>query len=281
LQQVLASYLPSDSIHLNYRCLGFEQHDHGVSVYFDNGEKVAAECLIGADGIHSAIRQALIGNGKPRYLGSMSWRAVIHGRQDILDLGELGFVKGDQEFMFLLNVGKGDLAWLYRKWLPDYPLSQNADEAKSWLIEQLTHWGESLQSVVEATPAEQMMENPIYDCLPVQSWSHERVTLLGDAAHAMAPALAQGSNTAFEDAYELALCLSQASSIQQALANYEKRRIPRTQLIQNCSALGEKRYYATEQEQEEIPQQMQKQSSMSREEFQKWVWNYKPSYQLN
>lgn len=281
LQQVLASYLPSDSIHLNYRCLGFEQDEDGVSIYFENSEKVSADCLIGADGIHSVIRKELIGDGEPRYLGSMSWRAVIHGREDILDLGELGFVKGDQEFMYLLNVGQGDLAWLYRKWLPDFPLSQNTDEAKSRLLEYLTHWGESLRSVVEATPAEQIMENPIYDRLPVSSWSHRRVTLLGDAAHAMAPALAQGSNTTFEDAYELALCFSQASSIQQALADYEKRRISRIQLIQNCSALGEKRYYATKQEQEEINQQMQEQSSMSREEFQNWLQNYKPSYQLN
>jgi len=138
-----------------------------------------------------------------------------------------------------------------------------------------------LRSLVEAMPAEQIMENPIYDRLPVPSWSHGRVTLLGDAAHAMAPALAQGSNTTFEDAYELASCFSQASSIQQALAYYEKRRIFRIQLIQNCSALGEKRYYATKQEQEEINRQMQEQSSMSREEFQNWLQNYKPSYQLN
>jgi len=109
LQQVLASYLPSDSIHLNYRCLGFEQDEDGVSIYFENSEKVSADCLIGADGIHSVIIQVLIGDGEPRYLGSMSWRAVINGRQDILDLGELGFIKGDRELMYLLNLGKGDL----------------------------------------------------------------------------------------------------------------------------------------------------------------------------
>lgn len=100
------------------------------------------------------------------------------------------------------------------------------------------------------------------------------MVLLGDAAHPMAPALGQGANCTFEDAYELASCLGQASSIQEALATYEQRRIPRVHLIQTRSALGEMRYYATDTE--TADRQMQEQSQMSREEFQDWIFNYKP-----
>ncbi len=132
-----------------------------------------------------------------------------------------------------------------------------------------------MRSLVERTPAEQILETPIGDRLPLKSWSRGRVTLLGDAAHPMAPALGQGANSTFEDAYELALCFSQASNIQFALATYEQRRIPRTQLIQTRSALGEMRYYATDREASE--QQMQEQSQMSSEEYQDWAFNYKPS----
>ncbi len=275
LQQILASRLPSESIYLNHRCIGFEQDDRRVSISFDNGEKVSADLLIGADGINSAIRKDLIGDGQTRYLGSMSWRTVINLNQEVLNPGELGFVKGNQEFMYLLNVGEGYISWLYRKLLPDCTLSSNEAEVKSRVLDQLADWGESLRSLVSATPAEQILETPICDRLPLKSWSQGRVTLLGDAAHPMAPALGQGANSTFEDAYELALCCSQASSIEEALATYEQRRIPRTQLMQTRSALGEMRYYTTDREASD--RQMQEQSQMSSEEFQDWVYNYKPS----
>jgi salicylate hydroxylase len=273
LQQVLASKLPSDVIHLNHRCIGFKQDDSGVEIYFDAASKVSADLLIGTDGINSAIREVLIGDGKPRYLGSMSWRAVIKCNQQILTPGELGFVKGNKEFMYLLNVGDGYISWLYRQLSPDCTLSQNVAGVKSRVLYQLAEWGESLRSLVEATPEQQILEGPICDRLPLNCWSQGRVTLLGDAAHPMAPALGQGANSTFEDAYELALCFSQASSIQEALATYEQRRIPRTQLIQTRSALGEMRYYATDRE--AADQQMQEQSQMSSEEFQDWLFNYK------
>ena len=278
LQQILASKLPPESIHLNHRCLGFAQDEQGVTIHFENGKQVKADLLIGADGINSAVRAALIGDGKPRYLGSMSWRTVTNFHQDVIHPGELGFVKGDGEFMYLLNVGGGYISWLYRKSLSNCHLSQTVTQTKSRVLEHLAGWGESLRSLVEATPAEQILEAPIGDRLPLTSWSQGRVTLLGDAAHPMAPALAQGSNSTFEDAYELAWCCSQASSIQAALVAYEQSRIPRTELMQTRSALGEMRYYATDRQ--ALEQQMQEQSQMSREEFDDWVFNYKPCKNL-
>ncbi|NEQ82512.1 MAG: FAD-dependent monooxygenase [Moorea sp. SIO2I5] len=279
LQQILASRLPSDSIHLNHRCIGFEQDENCVSIYFDNGEKVSADFLIGADGINSAIREALIGDGKPRYLGSMSWRTVIKCNQELLNPGELGFVKGNQEFMYLLNLGDDYIYWGYRKLSSDYVVSQDAAEVKSRVLNQLADWGESLRSLVEATPAERIFESPICDRLPLKSWSQGRVTLLGDAAHPMSPALGQGANSTFEDAYELALCCSQASSIEEALARYEQRRIPRTKLMQTRSALAKMGDNATDRE--AANQQMQEQSQMSREEFEDWVFNYKPEVKFH
>lgn len=279
LQQILASKLPAESIHLNHRCIGFEQDDHCVSIYFENGEKVSADLLIGADGINSAIREALIGDGKPRYLGNMSWRTVIKYNQELLNPGELGFVKGNQEFMYLLNLGDDYIYWGYRKLSSDYLVSQDAAEVKSRVLDQLADWGESLRSLVEATPAERIFESPICDRLPLKYWSRGRVTLLGDAAHPMSPSVGQGANSTFEDAYELALCCSQASSIQEALARYEQRRIPRTQLMQTRAALGEMGYDATDRE--AADKQMQEQSQMSREEFQDWAFNYKPEVKFD
>ncbi|MBK1989947.1 FAD-dependent monooxygenase [Sphaerospermopsis aphanizomenoides BCCUSP55] len=280
LQQILASQLPAENIHLNHRCINFEQDEHSVNIFFENGKKVSADLLIGCDGINSVVRETLIGDGKPRYLQSMSWRTVIKYNQEIINPDEIGFVKGNnQDFMFLVNAGEGDISWVYRRFSADMVISKNAEEAKSRVLSNIADWGESLRSLVEATPAAQISENPMFDRLPLNSWTRGRVTLLGDAAHPMSPSLGQGANSSFEDAYELALFLSQSSTIEEALTNYEQRRIPRLQLIQNRSFLGEMGYYATDRE--AIEKQMQQQSNMTNEEFQNWLLNYKPSQLIN
>ena len=275
LQQILASKLPPETIHLNHRCVGFEQNDNGVEIYFEGGKNVYADLLIGADGLNSVIRENLIGDGKPHYVGSMSWRAVIKYNHELLKPDELVFIKGNKHIMYLLNVGDGYICWITRKLSSDCSVSDSATLAKSRVLNELAGWEESLRGLVEATQAEQILEGPICDRPPLTRWSKGRVTLLGDAAHPMAPALGQGANTTFEDAYELQECFSQSSSIEEALTSYEKRRIERTQIIQTRSALGEMRYYETDSETSSKQTQEQSQTA-TLEEFQDWLHNYKP-----
>ncbi len=273
LQQILASKLPRNIIHLNHRCTGFSQDDRGVDVYFEGKETIRADLLIGADGIKSAVRENLIADGEPRYLNSMSWRAVIKCNQQVLNPGEMAFVKGHREFMFLLNVGDGDIAWLYRQQSLLYSLSANKDRAKSRVLDKIAEWGKPLRSLVEVTPSERILEGGICDREPIDSWSKGRVTLLGDAAHPMAPALAQGTNSTFEDAWVLADCLSNASDFGEAFANYEQRRIPRLKIIQTRSAKGEMHYYETQSEKLKRENE-EKPEEMTGEEFTDWLHNY-------
>ncbi|BAY14232.1 FAD-dependent oxidoreductase [Calothrix sp. NIES-2098] len=65
LQEILASALPTENIHFGYQCISFEQNDNSVKVYFDGNKTVEAELLIGADGLNSAVRQTMIGDGEP------------------------------------------------------------------------------------------------------------------------------------------------------------------------------------------------------------------------
>lgn len=273
LQQVLASRLPSDIIHLNHQCIGFEQTDSGVEISFNNGKRGQADLLIGADGLNSAVRKNLIGDGEPRYVGSMCWRSVVKYNHELLNPDEMAFIKGNKQIMYLLNVGDGHISWITRKLSSDCSLSQSPAEVKSRVLNELSDWGASLRAMVEATEAEQILEGFIYDRLPLTSWSKGRVTLLGDAAHPMAPALAQGANTSFEDAYELARFLSQSSSIQEALSSYEKLRIERTQVIQSRSALSEMRYYESDSE----TSSGQRAPQATNNEFQDWLYSYQPS----
>ncbi|MDF5707148.1 MAG: NAD(P)/FAD-dependent oxidoreductase [Nostoc sp. S4] len=273
LQQVLASRLPSEIIHLNHRCIGFHQDENGVEVYFDGQKPIHADLLIGADGVNSVIRETLFGEGQPNYIGSMCWRAVIEYRHELFNDYQLVFVKGNKQFMYILNVGGGYTSWISRKFSPDYSLSQNADEVKSRILQELADWDKSFRAVVEATPAEQIWEGPICDRPPLTHWSQARVTLLGDAAHPMAPAMGQGANTTFEDAYELAECFSDSATLEAALNGYEQCRIERTKLIQARSAEGEMRYY----DDFTSSNHTQERQMTLNNDFHKWVYSYKPS----
>ena len=109
LQQILASFLPDKNIHLDSRCISFEQNDREVEIYFENGKTAKADLLIGADGLNSAVRNNLIADGKPRYLNSISWRAVIQDEHELLNPNEIVRIVSDKQFLFLINVGNGYL----------------------------------------------------------------------------------------------------------------------------------------------------------------------------
>ncbi|NET80341.1 FAD-binding monooxygenase [Okeania hirsuta] len=269
LQQILASELPPEAIHLNHRCIGFEQNENNVVTHFENGKTAQADLLIGADGVNSAVRQTLIGDGEPRYVGSMSWRAVVNYQEELLPANEVILMKGEESIVYLLNVGEGNMSWLARKLLLDSTLSSTFAEAKSRLLREFANWMEPVRELIAQTDPERILEGPICDRLPLKQWSYGRVTLLGDAAHPMAPSAGQGANTTFEDAYELTECLCNFPDLQTALTNYDKRRIQRTAILQTRSAEGEKRYYQSNQ-------QTNQKSPQEREEFQNWVYDYEP-----
>lgn len=275
LQEILASALPPDAIHLNCRCIGFEQNDKGVEVCFDDGNKVQADLLIGADGINSVVRQTLIEDGPPCYSGRLSWRAVIKYRHELLHADESTFMIGpDGKNFTLIDVGGGYIFWSAGALSTDEHSVQSAAEVKSRVFEVFAGWAEPMQAIVEATDANDIVERPIYDRPPLQSWSKGRVTLLGDAAHPVVPVLGQGANTAFEDAWELGECLSHAPSIEAALANYENSRIQRTQVIQARSAFQGARSYDADSG--TFLRGVAEQAQMNQSEFEEWLYNYKP-----
>lgn len=275
LQAILASVIPPDVIHLNHRCIGFEQHENSVEVYFEDGKTVQSDLLIGADGINSIVRQLLIGDDLS-YAGRMSWRAVIHYPHELLTSNTSTLIIApDGKNFLLVDVGGGYTFWSAGALLADDSVCQCATDAKARVAEIFAEWVDPVEAIIKATPADKIVERPIFcDRTPLKRWSEGKVTLLGDAAHPVVPSLGQGANTAFEDAYELAECLV-APSIEAALESYEHHRIPRTEAIYTRSAnLGDNSY---KPESETAFREMMKPSQMNQDEFQEWLYSYKPS----
>jgi 2-polyprenyl-6-methoxyphenol hydroxylase-like FAD-dependent oxidoreductase len=108
-------------------------------------------------------------------------------------------------------------------------------------LQQLFHgWHDPIESLLETTDESAILRNDIYDRDPIASWSKNRVTLLGDAAHPTTPNLGQGGCQAIEDAALLAECLATNSTVGSAFGEYQTRRMPRTkQIVLSSRRIGD------------------------------------------
>ena len=276
LQAILAAALPPEIIHLRHRCIGFEQQNTSVTARFEGGKTVQADLLIGADGINSIVRQGFVGDGVPTYAGRMSWRSVVQYDHEQLSPNAATLLTAfHDKNILLIDVSEGYTFWSAGALSADGSVCQRATDVKARVLELFAGWAEPVEAIIAATPEEDIVERPICDRPPLEHWSKGRVALLGDAAHPVVPSLGQGANTAFEDAYELAECLSTAPNIEMALNAYENSRIPRTTVIYDRSATEGRDSYQPDSE--TTFAKMMRPSQMSQDDFEAWLYSYNPA----
>ena len=236
--------LGAGRIHQGHAFSSFEQvADKVISTFTRQADKAAvlveSDLLIGADGIHSAVRRFLYPQAdQPRYSGRMLWRAVTEAAP-YMD-GRSMFMAGHQDQKFvcypisepLRQQGRSLINWIAELRVPgaELPASDwNRKVDKSRFSEPFASWNWGwidIPALIEA--AEVVYEFPLVDRDPLPRWTFERVTLLGDAAHPMYPIGSNGSAQAILDARYLADCLSSEASMLYALREYEAERLPRT-----------------------------------------------------
>ena len=234
LQAVLLGALPPGAVHLGVRYESFEQDGAGVTARFAGGRRERADILVGADGIRSAVRAQLLGEGEPRYAGYTAWRGVARFEHPSIPPGT-GFESwGPGRRFGLVHIGGGRVYWFATENAPEGGRDPEG-ERKSGMLRRFRGWQEPVEAVIRATEETGILRNDILDREPVSRWGEGRVTLLGDAAHPMTPNLGQGACQAIEDASVLAGCLREESDPVAALREYERRRISRTGPIVNSS----------------------------------------------
>lgn len=273
LQSVLASALPPGAIRLDSRCAAIEQDGACVRARFDNGEVAESDVLIGADGINSAVRQALFADGAPAYAGRMSWRGVIQYRhENLTQHASTGYTAPDGKNFMLFDLGENYTCWSAGVVTAEAAASKRAEDAKDRVLAAYAGWADLVEGIVKATPAADIVERPISDRPPLKRWSEARITLMGDAAHPVVPALGQGANMAFEDAYELAGFLAAAPDVATAFDAYEASRIPRTDAIYARSARQGFSSYKPDSD----ATLAETVARISDDEFQVWLYGYRP-----
>ncbi|MGT2477396.1 alpha/beta hydrolase fold domain-containing protein [Paraburkholderia terrae] len=232
---LLANALPPGVVRLGAECASVSQDEEGAWVTLQNGEVIRGDAVIGADGIHSAVRTALRRPEEKRFANILMWRSLIPAdRLEGLDLP----VAGNNWF----GVGRNIVSYWVRKDLYSVLASVPATEVSRESWTQAGDVGHLRRAFDGCEPTVRKMLEAVdstfitgmYHRDPIENWSTGRIGLLGDAAHAMVPYLAQGACQSIEDAWVLATCLKQhgPAGIQDALLEYEQRRQPRTTRIQ-------------------------------------------------
>jgi salicylate hydroxylase len=226
--------LKPDAVHLGKRCAGLSQSTDHAEVRFTDGSAVKAAFVIGADGIHSKIRESLFGPDKPEFTGAVAWRGLVPMEQLPPHLQQMQGVNwlGPHGHVLHYPVRRGELMnfisfverddWQVESWVTQGTTGELANDYRGWHDD--VH---AIICNIETPYKWAMMVRG-----PMPRWSEGRVTLLGDACHPTLPFLGQGGVMAIEDGYVLAACLAKYSGDPpRAFARYEDIRRERTAAV--------------------------------------------------
>lgn len=235
----LAEQFPVEQIVFSKRLKTVASSDQGVTLRFEDGSEAAFDVAIGADGIHSRVRNALFGEEAPRFTGVVSFRSVVPTER-VKNVPEIeAFTKWwgpnpqSQIVTFPLNQGKetfifattGQDSWTEESWTSP----GDVNELRSFYKD----FHPDARALLDA--CDTTLKSALYEREPLPQWSKGTVTLLGDACHPMLPFMAQGAGMAIEDAVVLGRALSGVTDRAQAAAalqRYENARKARTAKIQ-------------------------------------------------
>jgi salicylate hydroxylase len=234
------------AIHLNSKCIGVTQRNGQVELELQNGSTAVGDALIGADGVHSKVREELFGADKARFTGIIAWRGVVPMERLPARLRRLVGLNwiGPGSHVINYPLRRGELFnfagyvegshWQVESWSERGSLEECAADFQGW--------HDDIQTVIGHL--EQPYKWAVMTREPMAQWTVGHISLLGDACHPTVPFLAQGAAMAIEDAFVLARCFEKyAPDVGAALRQYERARIERTTKIVQGSSEMTKRFH--------------------------------------
>lgn len=233
LHRVLLDAAGSDLVRTGAQVTALDQDKDGVRVAWEGGE-ISAGLLVAADGLHSTLRGAVVGEAaRPVFCGRTAWRAVLdHATDGAAEEATESWGCGQR--FGIVPMARGRVYWFAAADAPEHQRAPTGEQAE--LLARFAGWHPPIPELIAATPPGAVLRHDLYDLRPdLPTYARGRVVLLGDAAHAMTPDLGQGAGQALEDAVVLGAALATTSDPLAALARYDAERRPRTQAVARLS----------------------------------------------
>lgn len=250
LLEMLVSNLPAGTVRPGHRCVGFEQDDDHATVIFATGERVTADIVVAADGIHSVLQRHVVPPAAPIHSGSSAYRGVITTASVSWPPGTTRMWMAEGKHFLVYSLRANQLL----NYVGFVPTSEQMKE--SWsapgdpaeLAREFAGWDPMVERIIGQVDT--TFRWGLYDREPLPTWTNGRLALLGDAAHPMLPHAGQGANQALEDAVALATILERAdrSGAQAALLAYQALRRQRTSEVQGRARQSGGRYDAPDRQ---------------------------------
>jgi salicylate hydroxylase len=240
LHRVLAERLAhatGGEIRTGAKVTGYVRERGGASVYLQDGSRIFGDLVIGADGVHSAIRGQMTGSERARFTGYVAWRATVPVsvlKEDAPGPGACVWA-GAGRHAVTTRIRGGDLVNFVGIVAEDSFQEEGWDLTgrRSEAFAAFKGFVPQVTSILHT--ARELNRWALFDRPPLGAWSDGPVGLLGDAAHPMVPSMAQGAVQALEDAWVLAACVSSGKDVAEGLTRYFALRRNRTGRIQQRS----------------------------------------------
>ncbi|GAA4531580.1 FAD-dependent monooxygenase [Amycolatopsis samaneae] len=236
LTTLLADTAGRDRIRLGVHVTGFTEHDTHVEVHLADGASLRADLLIGADGVYSDVRAALVpGSTAVEHAGNYAWRAVLPAGAERPE-GTMVTIGSARTRGGYTRVARDRTMW----WIAQFEAGELVGSKKERALSRARHvaesgWHDELLEMIAATDEESVLENQIMRVPELPRWTTGRVALIGDAAHGLSPHIAAGGTLGIEDAGVLRAELADGSDLAEALARYERARRARFEKVREHS----------------------------------------------
>ncbi|MCL7041879.1 hypothetical protein MKW94_020709 [Papaver nudicaule] len=222
LQDILVKAVGLDIVHNKSKVVDFVEDPDKVTVVLEDGRKFEGDVLVGADGIWSKVRSKLFGLKEAQYSEYTCYSGLTDYVPPYINTVGYRVFLGLNQYFAATDVGGGKMQWY-------------------GLLELFGGWCNEVVTLISETPEHLIIRRDLYDRDMLYTWSRGRVTLLGDAAHAMQPNLGQGGCMAIEDCYRLLIELEEAvkrspdgptyDDITASLKRYERKRMIRVSIV--------------------------------------------------